>query len=747
MSGRHVSPVVRLLRDLAPGWRGASLSDRALLERFLTQRDEAAFAVLVERYGRLVHGVCRRVLRHEQDAEDAFQATFLVLVRRAAAIRKREAVGSWLYGVAYRVASKVRAGTARRRARQTDLVDLPAPEAPVPESDLQDVLDEELNRLPARFRLPVVLCYLDGKTAEEAARQLGCARGTILSRLARARARLRPRLIQRGLALSGGLAAALASPGVSAAPPPALWARQTIEAALRFATNKSLAETASVRAAALAEGVLRTMHLARIKLASIFLLTLTLTLAGVAGGVGLVPRATEAGAAAGGPAGAEAQTAVADQMLQKIRAEWQRVLEREQSGNPWMDKVTFDSAYEELKKQLQPTPEDLRALSEKLTATLKDNKGKRDYLWRAQQVLGHIQWDLGQKEKGLEHYKAALEQYPAKAYDDPAKHSSFQHVANQAAGRVWDLQGAEAAEKFILDLFGKAPQFQYFFEPWWEEQYRERQEPARYKPLLRKVVALYDAKAAKDKNNAGLYRTYRDRLKKDLDSRPETKELQAGGDPMKRYYLLRPGEAAAGAKPKLLLVLPGGHGQAREFLPFVTTLAEELAPGHVVALLSAPQWTAEQAQKIVWPKKTDRLKAARFTTEEFVAAVFNEIKQSGAADTEQAVLFGWSSSGPAVYATALSDQAPPSLRYYVLSAVFKPENLPPLTHAKGKRIYVQHGDKDQLIPLRWAKQAERALTQAKARVQLEVFEGGHGFAMSEVYPSIQRALEWLEAAE
>src|SRR6516162_4079840 len=165
-----------------------NLTDRELLERFATRRDEEAFAQLVRRHGPLVLGVCRQVLRQEQDAEDAFQATFLVLSRKAGSIRSAEALPNWLYGVASRLARRMRGAVARRQAREVALVEPPTSE-PGPGGELGDlgpVLHEEIGRLPDKYRLPFVLCYLDGKTNEQAARQLGCPAGTVFSRLARA---------------------------------------------------------------------------------------------------------------------------------------------------------------------------------------------------------------------------------------------------------------------------------------------------------------------------------------------------------------------------------------------------------------------------------------------------------------------------------------------------------------------------------------------------------------------------------
>jgi RNA polymerase sigma factor (sigma-70 family) len=167
-----------------------------LLELFAGRKEQAAFAELVRRYGPVVLAVCRKMLRHEQDAEDVVQATFLVLARKSGSVRNPAALSNWLCGVAFRLAMRARGIASRRRAREVPLgksaVPVTAPE-PDPD-DFGPVLYEEIERLPDRYRAPFVLCYLQGRTNEEAARQLGCAPGTVFSRLARARDQLRSRL-------------------------------------------------------------------------------------------------------------------------------------------------------------------------------------------------------------------------------------------------------------------------------------------------------------------------------------------------------------------------------------------------------------------------------------------------------------------------------------------------------------------------------------------------------------------------
>jgi RNA polymerase sigma factor (sigma-70 family) len=264
--------------------------DAGLLRRFTAQGDEAAFATLVRRHGPIVWGVCTRTLGHTQDAEDAFQATFLVLVRKARSLARPEQLGPWLYGVARRTAIKARAGALRRRAREAPAVHEPATETTpaVVWRDLRPVLDEEIDRLPARYRAPFLLCYLQGLTNDEAARRLGCPRGTVLSRLSRARELLRGRLTRRGIGLSGAaLVTALSENLGAAAVPPALL-EATVRLAPLFASGRA-AEALSLQAAVLAEGVLQTMSLTHVKLTAVVLLIL-----GIAGsGVGLLARSQD----------------------------------------------------------------------------------------------------------------------------------------------------------------------------------------------------------------------------------------------------------------------------------------------------------------------------------------------------------------------------------------------------------------------------------------------------------------------
>src|SRR5947209_2361714 len=205
--------VVRYLRKITFREGGDSFTDGDLLEAFLTRRDEAAFEALLRRHGPMVLGVCRRVLDDADSADDAFQATFLVLARKAESIRKRPSVGSWLFGVAFRTALKARASAVRRRIHERAIMH-PATTDPREEivwRELRPLLDAEMDRLPEKYRAPLVLCYLEGKTNEEAARELGWTKGTVSGRLARARDVLRQRLVRRGLDLTAGALAAVLS--------------------------------------------------------------------------------------------------------------------------------------------------------------------------------------------------------------------------------------------------------------------------------------------------------------------------------------------------------------------------------------------------------------------------------------------------------------------------------------------------------------------------------------------------------
>jgi RNA polymerase sigma factor (sigma-70 family) len=197
MPAERQQPVLKFIRKLTAAQRVATGTDAQLLNRFIVQRDEAAFAALVERHGPLVFGVCRRVLQDTHHAEDAYQATFLVFAQKASSVRYPETLGNWLYGVAYRTALKAKA-TARGQAQEPHEVVTPNEREPVDELIVKEtrlLLDEEINRLPVKYCVPLVLCYLAGRTHKEAAEALGCPRKTITTRLLRAREHLRRRLV------------------------------------------------------------------------------------------------------------------------------------------------------------------------------------------------------------------------------------------------------------------------------------------------------------------------------------------------------------------------------------------------------------------------------------------------------------------------------------------------------------------------------------------------------------------------
>ncbi len=258
MNDGGVDSVAQGLRTLFEVGSVGGLPDGQLLDRFVARREEAVFEAIVRRHGPMVWGVCRRVLRDHHDAEDATQATFLVLARKAASVKDRERLGNWLYGVAYRTARKARSTRAKRRAREGQVANLPEPGSTTVRPDERlDLLDLELSRLPEKYRTPIVLCDLEGRSHREAAEQLGWPIGTVSGRLSRGRTLLARRLSRGGVPLSAGsLALLLAQESASAAVPGELIGPTAQAASLFAAGRAALAGVASAEVVTLARQVL-----------------------------------------------------------------------------------------------------------------------------------------------------------------------------------------------------------------------------------------------------------------------------------------------------------------------------------------------------------------------------------------------------------------------------------------------------------------------------------------------------------
>jgi RNA polymerase sigma factor (sigma-70 family) len=286
MADRGLGTFLRHLRDRARAERPDERTDGGLLRAFQTRGDAAAFAALVERHGGLVLGVCRRVLHNEHDAEDAFQATFLLLAQTAGSVRKPDALGSWLHGVAYRMATSARRAAQRRRRHETGAQGGPR----VPPDDLswrevQAAIDEELQRLPEHFRTAFVLCALENRPTSQVARELGVKEGTVWSRVAKARKRLMQRLTERGVVPAGAAALALAVPR-SADAVPDLLSAATRRVVAQLAANRPVADVIPAAVAALVKGAQPVMNTSRFKIAALVLFAL------VGAGVGVAASGT-----------------------------------------------------------------------------------------------------------------------------------------------------------------------------------------------------------------------------------------------------------------------------------------------------------------------------------------------------------------------------------------------------------------------------------------------------------------------
>jgi RNA polymerase sigma factor (sigma-70 family) len=434
MATSQVQRVVQHLRQIIASGTGNGETDGQLLERFIARRDDDAFAAMVGRHGPMVLGVCRRLLPRHHDAEDAFQATFLVLVRKAAAVVPRDMLANWLYGVAYHTALKARALTVRRQAREKQVTAMPEPEMVVPEPgpELRRLLDKELNHLPDIYRVPIVCCDLEGKSRQEAARQLGWSEGTLSGRLSRARALLAKRLTQRGLTLSAGsLAAALSREAASAGVPYAL-AISTVRAGSLVAAGHAITGAISVQVAALTEGVLHTMWLTKLKITTALLATVC---AVAIGGGGFAYRTHAAGHAGGATAGVFSARP-ADGIGAQEPTEQER-----------LEKLLRQ--FEESRKALEPTE---RARVEKLVQQLDEE------IRKAQEQTEQARLEKLRQQLDEQIRKAQVEQQPTE--QERLQHALkqlrevLQKVRNDEEGRRAEVQkkvrdGAVAAQREI----------------------------------------------------------------------------------------------------------------------------------------------------------------------------------------------------------------------------------------------------------------------------------------------------------
>ncbi len=361
------------------------MTDGELLTRFLSGRDDDALAALVRRHGPMVWGVCCRLLRSRHDAEDAFQATFLVLVRKAATLPSKETVGNWLYGVARQTAVRMRALAAKRGVRERQVAVMPEPATAEQNlwNDLSPVVDEELSRLPDKYRVLIVLCDLEGMTRKEVSRRLGLPEGTAASRLAAARVMLANRLTRRGVTLSGGALAAILSQNVAPAGVPASVASKTIKVASLLAAGRATTGVIPVTVAALTEGVLKAMFLSKLK-SVVGVLVVVVCLIGV-GTAGVLGRQPEKKAE---EKKAEGKEAAVKAMQERLQGTWKCVSTHSNGvkhdldmiytikGNTWetkLDGKVFQSGTFKL-ADLDASPKQIEWVI--TTAEVEEDKGK-----------------------------------------------------------------------------------------------------------------------------------------------------------------------------------------------------------------------------------------------------------------------------------------------------------------------------------------------------------------------------------
>jgi RNA polymerase sigma factor (sigma-70 family) len=735
MAGILSNSAARLIGTLFGEGSLTGMTDAQLLDRFVSQHDasaEYAFEVLVQRHGPMVMGVCRSALGDLHDAEDAFQATFLVLARRASSLQNPANLGPWLHGVARRTAQKARARRSRlerlihQAATKVGIGAAAGPDRSAHDAEAVELLHEEIGRLPEKYRTPVVLCDLEGLTREEAAKQLGWPIGTLGVRLMRARERLRGRLTHRGLAPAGQ---AILPLGLPAEPLSGSLVVQTVRAAASFATGAGSTYGAiPSQVTAIAVGVLRTMSIKKLTIGAAAILGCMLI---AAGSVVLALQAptkrpntgnktapaqddkakpsksilTNGGFERGDSQGVAPADWKKGAAVPRVMYLWDR--NEAHGGKASLHLRKTVERYFPIAQWSQEVKRQGNAKRLKVVAFIKARKMGKAVL-DVQFVDRNGQWShqwvayIGAKEDG----------------DLPVTHAWKKYEAIVAI--------PDGTDKLII-----APQIYGPGDVWFDDVEVEYTDAEPTEP----VASLPPDDSPKANPDEALA---------DVADVP-FEERKAGDDAKKRYFLIGPTVRSDPPADgyRLLVVLPGGDGGA-DFQPFVRRIAKyALPPDYLVAQLVAVAWSPEQARDIVWPTAADRLPGVEFTTEDFVDAVIADVMRTNKIDARFIFTLGWSSGGPAAYATALPYGGRPTGSFVAMS-VFKPERHRPSVKDQGHPYYLLHSPEDSLIPIAMVRTAVDELRQSGARVELRTYDGGHGWH-GDVFGEIRRGVRWLEA--
>ncbi|MHC4844763.1 MAG: alpha/beta hydrolase [Planctomycetota bacterium] len=440
---------------------------------------------------------------------------------------------------------------------------------------------------------------------------------------------------------------------------------------------------------------------------------------------------------------AQAQAPAQDQTFaarlgERIDVVWAALEGRSIGDYVWRDKKTFTSAYDEVRGESEPTADALAEAIELVRERTKTRTRDPHFQWRIHALLAQMLADTGALEDAGAEMLAALEVYPEEDYAEPNLHSGYQHLVNTAAGWIWVSEGVARAEQFALNRFALDDAFAYFFIDWWEQRYHATQTIERFGALLDAVEQTYADKKRNDRRRREMYDDFADTLR-DL---VVATEHRVDDDEQRTWFLIASRSLKRTEHRKLVLVLPGGSGQARSFLPWLMGLARQMHEEHVFAVISAPRWSAQQAESITWVSAwwMERFSEAEFPTEQLIRDVYVHARKLGAVRVDKTFLWGWSSSGPAVYAAALEGEAPYD-GAYINSSVYRPERLD-LRRARNRRFYLQQGRDDTVTEPRWAELAAEQLQDAGAKVKLDLIDGGHGFGKNHA-GNVQAALEWL----